>query len=60
MEITLEYLEAKRREYEAAYMEHLALAHANNGAMQAMQELIAAMQQPDTEPPQPNDDKKHS
>jgi len=40
MEITLELLQAKLKEYEAAYIEHLGLANANHGAMVATAELI--------------------
>ena len=46
MEITLEHLQAKRQEYEAGYMEHIALANANHGAMEAIHELIARLSQP--------------
>jgi len=46
VEITLEHLQAKRQEYEAGYMEHIALANANHGAMEAIHELIARLSQP--------------
>ena len=40
MQITLEVLEAKKKEYEAGYFEHMALANANHGALEAIQDLI--------------------
>lgn len=46
--ITIEYLEGKRKEYEAAYLEHLALANANNGAMSAIIELIQLSKKSDS------------
>lgn len=45
MNITLEFLQKKLAEYEAARDEHLNLANSNNGAAIAMRELIAAMQE---------------
>lgn len=49
MEITLEHLQTKKREYEAAYKEHIGLANANHGAMEAIQELINLLQQGEAE-----------
>ncbi len=49
MEITIEHLQEKRKEYEAGYMEHISLANANHGAMEAIDELIARMQAPKPE-----------
>jgi hypothetical protein len=41
VEITLEYLNQKRQEYKQGYEQHLAIAQANSGAMEAIDELIA-------------------
>jgi hypothetical protein len=41
VEITLEYLKQKRQEYKQGYEQHLAIAQANSGAMEAIDELIA-------------------
>ena len=53
MEITLEYLEQKRREYEDAYVKNLGLANANYGAMEAIDDLIKRLQN------QPAEDVSH-
>jgi hypothetical protein len=45
MEITLEYLEKKRAEYEQAAKDHERLMHANFGAMTAINELIKECEQ---------------
>jgi len=36
----LELLEQKRKEYQAAYEQHMGLANANHGALEAINELI--------------------
>jgi hypothetical protein len=43
MEITIEYLQKQRKEYESAYLEHIGLANANHGAMEAIDKLINEM-----------------
>ena len=44
MNLTRVYLLAKREEYFDAYMDALATANANHGAMQAMEELLARLE----------------
>lgn len=44
MEITIEYLREKLKEYQAAYDQHIALANANHGAIEAIQNMIAETQ----------------
>ena len=45
MEITRALLEAKLKEYEAARDEHLLIAKANEGAVYAIMDLIAALEE---------------
>jgi len=44
MQITLEYLNKKLTEYEAAYKQHLQLADVNYGAAEATKAMIADVQ----------------
>jgi hypothetical protein len=53
MELNIEQLQEKLREYEAAYIHNMGLANANYGAMEAIKELIARLQNPEKQPPAP-------
>jgi hypothetical protein len=47
MELTREYLIQKREEYRNAYMNALSTANANHGAMQAVEELLKRLDEPE-------------
>lgn len=44
MEITKEYIEHQRAQFEAQRDQHMANAHASNGAMQACDQMLAYLE----------------
>lgn len=49
MEITLEYLKAQAEQYEKAVKEHENLMHANFGALEAVNRMIADLEKEEPE-----------